>query len=147
MDKLDAYKLEYEETQEHYRDGYRAVWTNFSYITVAIGAIVAFGSRTAAIPVPWLKVISAGLWLFWWAATFKPLDDYGEQRADVLQEVEGKMNELLGATVLTHWTRLNAFRRGRCWRVKNIVFLGMIVALVVFLWGGYDLVVHRDPVP
>lgn len=127
--QLDAYKLEYEQTQEHYRDGYRAVWTNFSYITVAIGAIIGFGSQRNVIPLSFLVIISGGLWLFWWAATFIPLDVYGERRADVLQEIETKMNELLGGRILTHWTTLNALRRGRWWRVKRIVNIGVAVVV------------------
>lgn len=153
--KMKAYELEYQQTQEHYRDGYRAVWTNFSYITIAIAGILALGSRaplastttatqSAGLSLAWLIVFSSGLWLFWWAATFRPLDDYGEERAKVLEGIEAKMNDLLGEVVLTHWTKLNKFRTERRWRVKNVVnWVAVPIVAVFFFYGLYNVVFHR----
>jgi len=138
--KLDLYKLEYEQTQEHYRDGYRAVWTNFSYVTVAVAAILTFGSRTPlAFPLRVVVLIATGLWTFWWVATFRPLDDYGEKRADILERLEGEVNKILGERVLTHWTELNKHRRSRRFyqlrylRVKHVVNAFSFLVLVIFL--------------
>jgi hypothetical protein len=41
---LELYKLEYERCAIRYDDIYKAVWTNFSYMSVIAGAVLTFGS-------------------------------------------------------------------------------------------------------
>lgn len=91
---LDLYKMEYERCAQRYDDLYQAAWTNFSYIALIAGAILTFGNDSFMTE---LSIFVATLpLLFWWIATFEPLNRYGDQvqaRAGVIEKL---INELVG---------------------------------------------------
>jgi len=76
-DLMELYKMEYERCAQRYDDLYRAAWTNFSYIALIAGAILTFGSARF---MPELSIFLATIpLLFWWLASFEPLNRYGDQ--------------------------------------------------------------------
>jgi hypothetical protein len=95
---LELYKLEYERGTQRYDDIYKAAWTNFSYMALVAGAILTFGGDRF---LPELSAFLACLpLLFWWLASFEPLNKYGDQVIDRLGLIEllitdkGKLGEL-----------------------------------------------------
>lgn len=91
---FDLYKMEYERCAQRYDDLYGAAWTNFSYIALIAGAILTFGSDSFMTE---LSIFVATLpLLFWWIATFEPLNRYGDQVQSRAACIEKLLNELIG---------------------------------------------------
>lgn len=91
---IDLYKMEYERAAQRYDDLYKAAWTNFSYLALVSGAILTFGSNRF---MPELSVFFATLpLLFWWRASFEPLNRYGDQVIDRLKSIEEILSKLGG---------------------------------------------------
>lgn len=91
---LDLYKMEYERCAQRYDDLYQAAWTNFSYIALIAGAILTFGNDSFMTE---LSIFVATLpLLFWWIATFEPLNRYGDQVQARAAVIENLLNELVG---------------------------------------------------
>jgi len=83
---IDVYKMEYETCARRYNDLYTAAWTNFSYMALFAGGILTFGGSRFIVP---LTVFLACLpLLFWWVATFEPLNKYGDQVQKDLGNIE-----------------------------------------------------------
>lgn len=98
-DKLEAYKLEYEKCAQRYDDVYKAAWTNFSYMAIVAGAILTFGGDRF---LPELSAFLACLpLLFWWLASFEPLNKYGDQVIDRLSRIELILTEMYALDTLT----------------------------------------------
>jgi hypothetical protein len=100
MDKaFELYKLEYEKGAERYENIYKAVWANFSYLTVVSGGIYAFGSRLFS----WetTAVLAIVPLVFWWLAIFEPMNRYGDEVAKRLWEVEQILNALYAGEIIT----------------------------------------------
>ncbi len=92
-EKLDLYKLEYQKCADRYDNIYRAVWTNFSYVVAVAGVFLAFGQSRLPYPqLGWLVAIV--LLLFWYFASYLPLNDYGDDVAKRLSELEKLVNVL-----------------------------------------------------
>lgn len=91
---VDLYKMEYEICVKRYDDLYAAAWTNFSYIALIAGAILTFGSDSFMTE---LSIFVATLpLLFWWIATFEPLNRYGDQVQARAACIEKLLNESIG---------------------------------------------------
>ena len=91
-DALEAYKLEYEKCAQRYDDVYKAAWTNFSYMAIVAGAILTFGGDRF---LPQLSALLACLpLLFWWLASFEPLNRYGDQVIRRLRLIELILTDL-----------------------------------------------------
>src|SRR5258705_1629901 len=91
---IDLYKMEYERCAQRYDDLYGAAWTNFSYIALIAGAILTFGSDSFMTE---LSIFVATLpLLFWWIATFEPLNRYGDQVQARAACIEQLLNESVG---------------------------------------------------
>ncbi len=91
---IELYKMEYERCALRYDDLYKAAWTNFSYIALIAGAILTFGSDSFMTE---LSIFVATLpLLFWWIATFEPLNRYGDQVQARAACIEKLLNELVG---------------------------------------------------
>jgi hypothetical protein len=89
---IDLYKMEYETCAKRYNDLYSAAWTNFSYMALFAGGILTFGGTRFEIP---LTAFLACLpLLFWWVATFEPLNRYGDQVQKDLGDIEKALNAL-----------------------------------------------------
>jgi hypothetical protein len=98
---LELYKLEYERCAIRYEDIYKAAWTNFSYLSVVAGAVLTFGSTYLNTNLA--AFIACFPLLFWYWATFLPLDRYGDDTLERLKEIERILNEKY-KTQLAHYT-------------------------------------------
>jgi len=98
---LELYKLEYERCAIRFEDIYKAIWTNFSYLSVVAGAILTFGSTYLNTDLA--AFVACFPLLFWYWATFLPLDRYGDDALDRLKELERLLNEKY-KTQLDHYT-------------------------------------------
>lgn len=87
---IDLYKLEYETAAERYENIYKAVWANFSYLTVVSGGIYAFGSRLFSWE--WTTVMAVLPLVFWWLAIFEPMNRYGYDVETRLSDIERILN-------------------------------------------------------
>src|SRR4051794_3083533 len=91
---LELYKLEYEKAAQRYDDVYKSIWTNFSYMAAIAGGILTFGKDKFGIG---LSALVAYLFLlFWWLATFEPLNHYADKVAERLADIENILNEKYG---------------------------------------------------
>jgi hypothetical protein len=89
---IDVYKMEYETCARRYNDLYTAAWTNFSYMALFAGGILTFGGSRFIVPVT--ALLSCLPLLFWWIATFEPLNKYGDQVQYDLGNIERAINAL-----------------------------------------------------
>jgi hypothetical protein len=88
---LELYKLEYERCVMRYQELYQAVWTNFSYMAIIAGAILTFGGDRFDLAV--LALLACAPLVFWYLATFEPLNKYGDQVLERLTWIERILNE------------------------------------------------------
>ena len=96
---IELYALEYEKGAERYENIYKAVWANFSYLTVVSGGIYAFGSRLFSWEMT--AVLAVIPLVFWWLAIFEPMNRYGDEVAGRLSEVEKILNSRYEAYIVT----------------------------------------------
>ncbi|SOD03155.1 hypothetical protein SAMN05216486_10846 [bacterium JGI 053] len=80
------YENEYNKAVERYQNIYTAVWQNFSYMAILAAGILTFGKGQVDIA-PLIAIAIAPL-LFWYVATFVPLDHYGQQNGEYLKKME-----------------------------------------------------------
>lgn len=91
-DAIDIYKMEYERCAQRYNDLYNAAWTNFSYMVLVAGGLLTFAGVRFVTP---LTVFLACLpLLFWWVATFEPLNRYGDKVEKELESIEKALTAL-----------------------------------------------------
>jgi hypothetical protein len=103
---LDLYKLEYEKCSERYENIYKAVWTNFSYMAAVAAGILTFGKEQLGADSVKFAFIPL---LFWWLATFEPLNRYGDHVAEELKRIELILNDRYNVD-LSHFTNYNRAR-------------------------------------
>lgn len=132
----EFYKLEYERAATRYENIYQAIWQNFSYMTVISGAILTFGGDHLQENL-FVFLICLPL-VFWYLATFVPLNRYGTWCLDRLVVIEGKINSRYTGSQLSlgHYTEFKNKSSKSWWRVRYIVHPSFIVLLVV---GGWNL--------
>jgi hypothetical protein len=143
---LEIVKMEYERAAQRYNDLYNAAWTNFSYMALISGGLLTFGgARFVAAVAVFLACLPL---LFWWAASFEPLNRYGDKVQDELKNIEEALRELLVANDLPQSTQKrpahfsNFAKRGqgnfidRMWRVRNIVRAMAVVLILVTICSG-----------
>jgi hypothetical protein len=84
-------KMEYEKAAERYENLDRALWQNFSYLSLLSAAILTFGSNQLE---TWATVFFAGCPLcFWLFVQFIPLDAYGRDIRLRLRDIEDLFND------------------------------------------------------
>jgi hypothetical protein len=157
---IEIYKMEYEKAAERYNNLYSAAWTNFSYMVLVAGGLLTFAGARFVTP---LTVFLACLpLLFWWIATFEPLNRYGDKVEKELGDVEKKLNALCisedfpgdARKGLTHFQ--NFAQRGqdqkvlieKLWRVRYIVRVTGVMILVMTIGFGLkvgSLVMKGEP--
>lgn len=147
-DLMELYKMEYETCAKRYNDLYSAAWTNFSYMALFAGGLLTFGGTRFVTP---LTALLACLpLLFWWIATFEPLNRYGDDVQADLGKTEVALNALAISNVnasqgtkngLSHFQDF-ANRAGKTsterivakWVIGILFFiLLLLIALVIFL--------------
>jgi hypothetical protein len=89
---VDIYKMEYEKAAQRYNDLYNAAWTNFSYMALVAGGLLTFGG--ARFVTPLTAFLACLPLLFWWIATFEPLNRYGDMVQTELGDIEKALNAL-----------------------------------------------------
>ena len=89
---IDIYKMEYERCAQRYNDLYNAAWTNFSYMALVAGGILSFGGSRFV--TPFTAFLACLPLLFWWLATFEPLNRYGDHVEQQILKIEKALNAL-----------------------------------------------------
>lgn len=143
-DALEAYKLEYEKCAQRYDDVFTAAWTNFSYMAIVAGAILTFGGDRF---LPELSALLACFpLLFWWLASFEPLNRYGDKVIDRLSWIEliltdiyaldnltqAQRNDLASHKGLRHFREFKD-REGESRPIPKCKVFRWIIAVVIFV--------------
>lgn len=138
--QLELYKLEYEQAAQRYENIYRAIWQNFSYMAVLAAGILTFGSRNLNFPPELTAFIALSPLVFWFLATYVPMDFYGDRTREYLGMIEKHLNtELSLKKNLQHYQNFQSSKP--LWRVKDAVrFSG---TLVCFIWVIFMLLTLR----
>ncbi len=89
---IEIYKMEYERCAQRYNDLYNAAWTNFSYMALVAGGILSFGGSRFV--TPFTALLACLPLLFWWLATFEPLNRYGDHVETQILKIEKALNAL-----------------------------------------------------
>ena len=130
--KLELYKLEYERAAIRYEDIYKALWQIFSYLSAVTAALLAFGVDRFQPNLFWSLVCTPLLFWFW--ATYWPLNKYGDLCLDRLVEAEKLLNQNY-KTELAHYTNFKN-RRSEGLRVRYVVYFSFLVLHLIFLTNG-----------
>ena len=155
---IELYKLEYETCAHRYNDLYSAAWTNFSYMALFAGGILTFAGNRFVTP---LTAFMACLpLLFWWVATFEPLNRYGDRVQADLGLTEKALNELAFSDLrdvgndakkgLSHFQEFAKrepaqkpiWRRMVKWFIA-ILFLGLLSYIAFDIFLGWQLIPLR----
>jgi hypothetical protein len=138
---IDIYKMEYERCAQRYNDLYNAAWTNFSYMALVAGGILSFGG--ARFVTPFTAFLACLPLLFWWLATFEPLNRYGDHVETQILKIEKALNALSISKLkdvadearkgLTHFE--DFAKRGGAEKPSRIEYL-----LILFVFVGLLLV-------
>jgi hypothetical protein len=138
-DAIDIYKMEYERCAQRYNDLYNAAWTNFSYMALISGGVLTFGG-TRFVDYSVTAFLACLPLLFWWLATFEPLNRYGDDVLKELCQVEQSLNALFVSEYLpekarkglTHFQKFAEPARGfrRYHRVRYVVRIAAIILLL-----------------
>ncbi len=127
---LDLYKMEYEKAVERYENIYKAVWQNFSYMSIVAGGILTFGSNFLG-DYTLTAFLSCIPLLFWYVVTFVPMNRYGYKASDQLAEIEQKINAIAG-TDLNHFRNFKERRKEKSDIVeKPSVRFSMLVSFII----------------
>ena len=99
--QFELLKMEYEKAAERYENLYRAVWQNFSYLSLLSAAILTFGSNQLQMGA---TVFLGGVpLLFWFWMQFLPLDAYGRDVRLRLRDIETAFNNEYFKAATTKW--------------------------------------------
>jgi hypothetical protein len=87
---LELYKLEYTTGVKRHDDIYKSMWTNFSYMAILAGGILTFGK--GVLPIDFIGAIACVPLIYWFWSSFLPLDRYGNQVSETMEELEKFIN-------------------------------------------------------
>jgi hypothetical protein len=125
-------RLEYSKGAERYENIYKAVWQNFSYMAVVSAAILTFVTKQP-LKWPFESIVLAPL-VFWFWATYVPMDKYGNDTRKRLADIEHQINEVffpsVGDPQLIHYTN---FKTPSRLRVKHVVWVAGLLVSFFFL--------------
>jgi hypothetical protein len=99
MDKeeklVDLLTKEYEIAAQRYDNIYNATWRIFSYMAIVSGGILSFGAE--AIDPWWVAgVIACIPLIFWYFASFIPLNQHGDRVSARIVNIERSLTKILG---------------------------------------------------
>lgn len=129
--RLELYRLEYERAAIRYEDIYKALWQIFSYLTAISAALLAFGSDRFQENLFFFLVCVPLIFWFW--ATYWPLNKYGDLCLDRLADIEKELNKE-HKTKLSHYTDFKR-RPSEGLRVRYIVYGCFVVLHGIFFWN------------
>lgn len=102
---FNLFKLEYEQATQRYENIYRAIWQIFQYMAFLSAGILTFSSKSDIFPIPVIILIALIPLVFWFLATYIPMDKYGRDLGKHLGQMENKINE----NFPSHW-QLNHYK-------------------------------------
>jgi hypothetical protein len=153
---FDLLRLEYEKGADRYENIYKAIWQNFSYSAVLAAAILTFGANQLRLD--FLSFVALAPLIFWFIATFRPLNHYGEQTRQRLKGIESDFNDLYFAASVRetpkgvknpvrfqHFTRFGTERP--LWRVSEVITTCWFVISLAWLWLRANVLSSTDPRP
>jgi len=141
--KFELYKLEYERAAIRYENIYSAMWQIFQYLAAITGALLAFGGDR--LEQHWLVVIACVPLTFWFFATYRPLDRYGNNVLEKLKNLEMSLNHEYG-TRLSHFNDFDAKRKvGLLSRVHTWMVVLVVVFLLLMGWNLYTALKTGEP--
>lgn len=112
--RLELYKLEYEQAAQRYENIYKATWQIFSYMSVLAAGILTFAARAGTLPLEVITFFALLPLVFWFTATFVPMNTYGDQTLFRLCEIENDINNKFfnenDATKLKHYQKFQKRR-------------------------------------
>jgi hypothetical protein len=125
--------LEYGKGADRYENIYKAIWLNFSYAVAVGAAIITFGATKLRLDV--LQFVALCPIVFWFVATFIPMNHYGELTRGRLRDIETDLNCLFfvnekgeqikyeggGVLGFRHFARFGDARA--LWRVGDVVYI------------------------
>lgn len=142
--RLETYRVEYEQCMESYRHTYETIWQAGAVFAAISAGIVAFGGGDDGDLDPVIQLLAPLPFLFWYLGVFRPMNRYGERRSDRLKAIEETLHQLVGAD-LRHFREYDAERKSEP-RVHRLVTLKWIwrprVSEVVSILGVSLLVVE-----
>jgi len=89
---IKLFELDYSTAVKRYDDNFKSLWTNFSYMAILAGGILTFGKEQLAIDL--LIALASIPLIFWFWATFLPLNKYGDLIARRIAEIEKALTSL-----------------------------------------------------
>lgn len=140
---FNLFKLEYEQAAERYENIYRAIWQIFQYMALLSGGILTFASKDERFPIQFIIFIALIPLIFWFLATYIPMDKYGRDLGKRLSEIENQLNEKF-----TNYWSLNHYKPfdGReqkasvlwppCkwwWRARFVIVSFGMILLIAFI--------------
>jgi hypothetical protein len=163
QNKLELYKLEYEKCAERYENIYKAVWTNFSFMSLVAGGILAFGKDIVGLDVPGgrslIVFFACMTLLFWFVSSFIPMNRYGYAAGDRLAQIEVTLNGIF-STNLCHFSDFSnrgrggrvAARLGKVLSQPNAGSVLSVFAVLVSILAVFSAVIFflkglLDPIP
>lgn len=144
---FELLKLEYEKGIGRHEDIYKAVWQNFSYMSVVAGGVLTLGfNHLNPQLLPFLAFTPL---IFWFLATFLPMDYYGQQVRTRLAKIEDQFTSTYFSKGSFQHFRDYARKQYR-WRVSEIV--GIFGTFACFCWvisavfaSSYLISTHLHP--
>ena len=141
QNKIDLIKLEYETLADRYEAIYKALWQNFSFISLVATGILTFASNALQ---PAVAIFLAGLpFVFWFLGQYHPLNQYGEDAREELGKIEKKLNDLVPGADLSAYKKFHdqahkplcqRLCQGRI-RVVEAMRLFFVVGLILWIAG------------
>jgi hypothetical protein len=153
----DLLTLEYQKGADRYENLYKAIWLNFSYAVAVGAAIITFGAAKLRIDV--LQFVALCPILFWFVATFIPMNHYGELTRERLRDIENDLNAVFfrdrsGNPIryssgrlfgFQHFARFGSARA--LWRVGDVVHITGALIGLYWLWMLSCVMIDPGPPP
>lgn len=129
---FNLFKLEYEQAAQRYENVYRAIWQIFQYMALLAAGIFTFGSRindNEKFPFELILFIALSPLVFWFFATYIPMDQYGKNTLEYLKKIERKINKDSFSWKLEHYSNFKSVAPP--WAVRQaVLFFGVFITIV-----------------
>ncbi len=141
---FNLFKLEYEQASERYENVYRAIWQIFQYMAVLSAGILTFASKSEKFSIQAIIFISLTPLVFWFFATYIPMDEYGKNALEHLKKIETDFNkeyETFNFWKISHYNKFSSYSKPP-WRVRNVIIVFGITISVA--WVFSIILILRD---
>jgi hypothetical protein len=99
--RIELLKHEYQTLAGRYENIYKAIWQNFSFVSIVAAGILTFASNALQ---TWAAIFLAGLpFVFWFLGQYVPLNRYGEDAREELGKIEKQLNDLVPGAELSSY--------------------------------------------